>query len=61
MNGFNFGFIKFCWDFLKDDILLIVNDFATSDKWPRGRMPRLCVWSVSMRIRNNFVISDLFL
>jgi len=35
-DGFNFGFIKFCWDFLKDDILLAVNGFARFDTWPRG-------------------------
>jgi len=36
LDGFNLCFIKFCWDFFKDDILLAVNDFAVSDKWPRG-------------------------
>lgn len=35
-DGFNFGFIKFCWDCLKKNILLAVNDFANRGKWPRG-------------------------
>jgi len=35
-DGFNFGLIKFCWEFIKEDILLAVNDFARVGKWPRG-------------------------
>ncbi len=35
-DGFNFGLIKFCWEFIRDDILLAVNDFARVGKWPRG-------------------------
>lgn len=31
-NGFNFGFIKFCWEFLSKDILSVINEFVT-----RGR------------------------
>jgi len=34
-NGFNFGFIKFSWDFIKKDVVSAVNDFAVNDKWLR--------------------------
>ena len=36
LDGFNFGPIKFCWEFIRDDILLAINDFARVEKWPRG-------------------------
>ena len=35
-EGFNFGFIKSCWDILKEDVVLAVKDFAGNDSWPRG-------------------------
>jgi len=35
-DDFNFCFIKFYWDCLKEDILVAVNDFTNSGKWPRG-------------------------
>jgi len=35
-DGFNFGFIKFCWDVIKKDVLSAVMDFTVSGKWPRG-------------------------
>jgi len=35
-NGFNFGFIKSCWDILKEDVVLAVKDFAGNGSWPRG-------------------------
>ena len=35
-DGFNFGFIKFCWDILKKDVVSTVKDFAGYGKWPRG-------------------------
>ena len=31
-DGFNFGFPKFCWDCLKEDILVALNDSANSRK-----------------------------
>ena len=36
LNGFNIGFIKFCWDFIKMDIMAAVKDFEVNGKWPRG-------------------------
>jgi len=35
-DGFNFGFIKSCWDILKEDVVLAVKDFACYGSWPRG-------------------------
>ena len=35
-DGFNMGFIKFCWDFIKMDIMAAVKDFEDNGKWPRG-------------------------
>jgi len=35
-DGFNFGFIKSCWDILKKDVVAAVKDFAGYGKWPRG-------------------------
>lgn len=34
--GFNLGFIKFSWEFIKADIMAAVKDFECSSKWPRG-------------------------
>ena len=35
-DGFNFGFIKYCWDILKTNVLSAVKDFASKSNWPRG-------------------------
>jgi len=35
-DNFNMGFIKFCWEFIKVDIMAAVKDFEFSGKWPRG-------------------------
>ena len=35
-DGFNFSFIKFCWDCLKEDIVLAINDFMVNGRWHRG-------------------------
>jgi len=35
-DGFNFGFLKFCWEILKEDVLKAVNEFADRGSWPRG-------------------------
>jgi len=35
-DGFNFGFLKFCWDIVKNDMLAAVKDFAVNGHWPRG-------------------------
>ena len=33
---FNVGFIKFCWDLIKADIMVAVKDFESFGKWHRG-------------------------
>ena len=35
-DGFNFGFLKACWDILKKDMVATVKDFAIKGHWPRG-------------------------
>jgi len=35
-DGFNFGFIKFCWEEIKADIMIVVHDFEEDRRWPRG-------------------------
>jgi len=35
-NGFNFVFLKFCWEILKKDVLKVVNEFADRGSWPKG-------------------------
>ena len=35
-DGFNFGFIKFCWDVIKGDVLSAVQSFAEGGNWPKG-------------------------
>jgi len=35
-DGFNFGFIKSCWDIFERDVVAAVKDFADTGKWPRG-------------------------
>ena len=35
-DGFNMGFIKFTWDFIKVDMMAAVKDFEFFGKWPRG-------------------------
>jgi len=35
-DGFNFGFLKFCWNILKKDVVLAVKEFAVNGHWPRG-------------------------
>jgi len=35
-DGFNFGFIKFCWDILKGDVVSAVQRFAEGGSWPKG-------------------------
>jgi len=35
-NGFNFGFIKFCWDILIGDVVSAVQRFAEGGSWPKG-------------------------
>jgi len=43
-DGFNFSFIKLCWDILKKDVVVAVNDFAVNGKLPRGsNAPFLCL------------------
>ena len=35
-DDFNFGFIKFCWDIIKGDVLSVVQSFAEVGSWPKG-------------------------
>jgi len=35
-DGFNFGFLKHCWEIIKLDMLSAVKDFAYKSNWPRG-------------------------
>jgi len=35
-DGFNFGFLKFCWDIVKLDVVSAKKDFASKIHWPRG-------------------------
>ncbi|XP_068504131.1 uncharacterized protein [Phaseolus vulgaris] len=35
-DDFNLGFIKFCWEFIKANIMAAVKDFEACNKWPRG-------------------------
>jgi len=35
-DGFNFGFIKFCWNIIKVDILSAVQSFAEGGSWVKG-------------------------
>ncbi|XP_068477366.1 uncharacterized protein [Phaseolus vulgaris] len=35
-DGFNFGFLKFCWEIIKLDVVSAVKDFASKSHWPRG-------------------------
>jgi len=35
-NSFNFGFIKFYWDIVKNDVVAAVKDFAVNGHWPKG-------------------------
>ena len=35
-DGFNFGFIKFCWDIIKGDVMSAVKSFAKGGSWPKG-------------------------
>ena len=36
LDGFNFGFIKSCWDILRKDVVAVVKDFVGFGSWPRG-------------------------
>ena len=36
LDGFNFSFIKFCWDCLKEDVVSAINDFMVNGRWSRG-------------------------
>jgi len=31
-----FGFLKFCWDIIKKDVVSAVKDFAVNGHWPKG-------------------------
>jgi len=35
LDGFNFGFLKYCWDIIKLDVLSAMKDFASKSHWPR--------------------------
>ena len=35
-DDFNFGFIKFCWEKIKVDVIRAVSNFEESGRWPRG-------------------------
>jgi len=35
-DGFNFGFIKFCWEIIKKDVMAAMKDFSVSGHCPRG-------------------------
>ena len=35
-DGFNFGFIKFCWDIIKGDVMSAVQSFAEGGSWLKG-------------------------
>jgi len=35
-NGFNFGFLKHCWEIIKLEVVSAVKDFASKSHWPRG-------------------------
>ena len=34
-DGFNFGFIKFCWEEKKGDILRAIHNFEEDGRWPK--------------------------
>jgi len=34
-NDFNFGFIMFCWEEIKVDVMRAVNNFEECGRWPR--------------------------
>jgi len=36
LDGFNFGFLKFCWEIFRKDVLKAVNEFANRGSWPTG-------------------------
>jgi len=36
LDGYNFGFIKFCWEEMKENILRVFHNFEEDGKWPRG-------------------------
>jgi len=35
-DGFNFSFLKFCWDIMKGDAMNAVQSFAEGGSWPKG-------------------------
>jgi len=35
-DGFNFSFIKLCWEEMKADIITAVHNFEDEGRWPRG-------------------------
>jgi len=35
-DGFNFGFINFCWDEIKVDFIRAIHNFEEDGRWPRG-------------------------
>jgi len=35
-DGLNFGFINFCWDIIKGDVVSAVQRFAEDGSWPKG-------------------------
>jgi len=35
-NGFNFGFIKYCWDVINTNVIRTVNNFEESARWLSG-------------------------
>jgi len=36
LDDFSFNFINICWEFLKEDIFLEVNEFTVKGRWPIG-------------------------
>jgi len=36
LDGFNFSFMKFAWDIIKEDVGKVVKDFHAWGKWSRG-------------------------
>jgi len=55
-NDFNFRFLKFSWEFIKEDIMSVVNDFATIGVWPRGS--NACFLYLIPKIDNSQHLND---
>jgi len=60
-DDFDFGFIKFGWEFLKVDIISTVNEFTIRGSWPEGLIHRSFVCFPRSIVPNSLVILNLYL